>query len=167
MRFSSRAACCAACVASVLYLTAACAARQGAAGGQSSSAARLPSDSVRWTGVLAPPPNASGLINGSVTLMVGDRPGRIRALLSIRNGTMGASYPWEIQSGLCGEQGTPLGSPTSFTPLFVGADGTSQVNTLISATLPMEGRYHVNVYRARSERDRVIACGNLNLERTG
>jgi hypothetical protein len=122
---------------------------------------------IHWIGAIRSPGTASSALAGGVALGSGDTPNEIRALISVHSATPGVSYPWEIQSGRCGENGPTIGSASTLRPLSANVDGTAQVNTLIAAPLPTMGRYHVNIYGPRAARDQVIACGNLDSTRTG
>jgi hypothetical protein len=69
---------------------------------------------------------------------------------------------WAIVAGSCGTPSLPILPPSNFPELNVGGAGRSQANGSLSTELPLNGAYHVDVYRSRTQgMDTLVGCGNL------
>jgi hypothetical protein len=69
---------------------------------------------------------------------------------------------WAIAAGSCGTPALPILPASNFPELNVGSGGRSQSNGSLSVELPINGAYHVDVYRSRTQgMDTLVGCGNL------
>ena len=69
---------------------------------------------------------------------------------------------WAIVAGSCGTPSLPIIPASNFPELNVGSGGRSQANGTLSIELPLNGAYHVDVYRSRTQgMDTLVGCGNL------
>lgn len=101
-------------------------------------------------------------LTGTVRLVAADRPGQVRARISLRNANIGAEHPWVIRRGLCGEAGTEiLGPQAAYQTVRARGDGSGDLTVTLPIAMP-EGPHSVYVLLSTADRERVIACGNLS-----
>lgn len=137
---------------------------------------------TRWTAVLMPPGDTamtlrqdtaardgapsqaqlSGLrIGGTGSMMAADDPNHTRAVVSIFGATPGATHPWHVHAGRCGDDRGILGQPSDYAPIAIGADGRGDAVATVSSALPVLGDYFVNVHASPTEMWKIVSCGNL------
>ena len=131
---------------------------------QYSSSAGGQIDWARWTATLAAPPDGAGpaapSVTGTATLAPGDSISLTRATVQISGATPGASYPWGVHLGRCGEDKGIVGISSMYRPIAVGADGRGEATVVLPYTTPNQGEFFVTV-RAPGRASGVVACGNL------
>jgi Cu-Zn family superoxide dismutase len=81
--------------------------------------------------------------------------------IQVSGDTPGATHPWHIHRGTCGNDQGIVGPPTAYTPIVIGQSGDGSA----TATLPIpplgSGQYYVNVHASPSDLKTIVACGNL------
>jgi len=83
--------------------------------------------------------------------------------LNIRGATAGATLPWHVHEGSCGDANPPIvGSATSYPPLVVAADGTARAEAHVSAELNEAKSYIINVHASPTNLGTIVACGDYN-----
>lgn len=147
--------------AALAFLVGACGVFQG------DPAVRLnqggPDVSSRWNATLTTPRQLEGAldISGEAWMLSPDGASSTDAAIRIRNAAPGGTHPWEIQRGQCGEHGTVLGSSDGYDALDVDEEGRAAAQATLDVAPNPNGTYHVAVLASASNRDLVIACGNL------
>ena len=99
-------------------------------------------------------PNAEALVRG-----------RTRATtihVDLDGGEAGATHPWHIHSGNCGDAQPPIvGAAEAYPPIQVADGGEGDAEARIDATLDPEGDYILNVHLSPARLDSIVACGEL------
>ena len=110
------------------------------------------------------PTNASGnRISGRIRLTPTANANEYRVDLEIRGGGYQNKFPWAIRTGLCGERGQELGTPTNYRLIETGADGMARLNTTLRLNIPEGPTHHVAILAApTANRDLVVSCGVLS-----
>ena len=99
-------------------------------------------------------PNAEAIVRG------GARATTIH--VDLDSGESGATYPWHIHSGDCGDAQPPVvGAAEAYPPSQVGGGGEGDAEATIDATLDPEGDYILNVHLSPARLDSIVACGEL------
>lgn len=81
----------------------------------------------------------------------------------ITGGTPGATYPWHIHDGKCGDASPPVvGNMTDYPPLVVAANGTATATANLSTKLNEARNYIINVHASPTDLGTIIACGDYN-----
>lgn len=137
---------------------------------------------VRWTSTLNAVQERTAEIRqtttnrarGSLLMTRGDQAGWSRVTLNFSAnspGSSGATASWAIVPGACGSDAAPILPVSAFPLMELGGSGTAQVTSDIHWAFPMNGNFHVNVYRAGGVMNAearsvaaVVACGNLKLQ---
>jgi hypothetical protein len=117
---------------------------------------------LKWTATLAP--QTGGTTTGTATVAPGTTAGTTVVTLSLTGGAPGATYPWHVHNGQCGDQGPVVGSGAAYPPLIVGNNGTAQATATIPLPTPASGNYYVNVHASPTEMGTSISCGNLTMQ---
>lgn len=147
--------------AALAFLLAACGAFQG------DPAVRLnqggPDVASRWNATLTTPRELEGALDmsGTAWMLSPDGASTTDAAIQISNAAPGGTHPWEIQRGRCGERGTVLGSSDAYDALDVDEDGLATAQTTLDVAPNPNGTYHVVVLASSTNRDLIVACGNL------
>jgi hypothetical protein len=119
-------------------------------------------DVNRWRATMSSPPQLSGAVQIDGTAWMTDSgDGGTRLNIELRNAAPGGIHPWLVQYGRCGADRGIFGSMSDYQALEVGRDGTASATTVIEEPLPEDGSYSVAVLASPTNRDLVIACGNL------
>lgn len=147
---------------------AACASRQvhvtSSPGEATTSTTSLPAPSaasaMKWNTTLAP--QGAGTVAGTATIAPGTTAGTTVVTVGITGGTPGATYPWHVHTGNCGDQGPVVGSAAAYPVLTVDAGGKAQADATIPVPTPTTGNYYVNVHASPSDMGTIISCGNLS-----
>ena len=72
------------------------------------------------------------------------------------------SFAWSLHSGRCGSGEMSVVAPGSFPQIDVGSSGRGSASVDIYFPFPMQGNYHVNVFRDNgSHLEDVVSCGNM------
>ena len=118
---------------------------------------------LRWHGALVTPAELSGAVQmkGVATMAPGPKSGTTRLTLDISNAAPGGTHPWAVHRGQCGSDDGVLGSPDSYQEIKIGDDGTGTSVATINLDTPTTGSYFVNVLASATNRETVVACGNL------
>ena len=122
---------------------------------------------TRWTASLGAPQGAASAaaaprVTGTAVVMPGDSISLTRATVRISGATAGASYPWSVHLGRCGDDRGIVGISSMYTPVVAGADGSGEATVILPYTTPNAGEFFVQV-RASGGAPGAVACGNLTL----
>lgn len=99
-------------------------------------------------------PNAEAIIQGGQEATT--------VHIDLDGGESGATYPWHIHSGECGDASPPIvGSADAYPPIQVGEGGEGDSDATVSATLDPEADYIVNVHLSPARLDSIVACGEV------
>lgn len=112
-----------------------------------------------WNGNLAPVGGSTvtGTAKGSTASDM------THVTITISGGTPGATYPWHVHEGKCGDASPPVVGPMSaYPPLVVGSDGTATAMAHFSPKLNEAKNYIVNVHASPTNLGTIIACGDYN-----
>jgi hypothetical protein len=115
-------------------------------------------DFPSWRATADPPggvgPNAEAIIRGGAegtTIHV-----------DLDGGESGATHPWHIHSGECGDLQPPIvGAADAYPPIVVGEGGEGDAEATIGATLESDGEYILNVHLSSARLDSIVACGEV------
>ena len=110
---------------------------------------------ARMSGV-APNTAASGsaradVLNGQTTLSL-----RVTGL------TAGATHPWRVNEGRCGEPGPQLGEAALYAPILVSAQGVAEATARVPQTLEITRKYKVRLFASETDSTTEVACGDLS-----
>lgn len=75
----------------------------------------------------------------------------------------GATLPWHVHEGKCGDASPPIVGPASaYPPLVVGADGHATAEAHLNLDLNEAKNYIVNVHASPTNLGTIVACGDYN-----
>lgn len=119
--------------------------------------------SSRWQAAMSSPPSLDGAVEmaGMAWMANGEQANTTRIEIEIENAAPGGEHPWEVRQGRCGSDRGLFGSSGDYEPLEVGGDGRATASATVQQVLPSSGDYSVSVFAAPTNRDLVVACGNL------
>ena len=111
-----------------------------------------------WRAATNPPggsgPNAEAIVRGGAE--------GTTVHIDLDGGEPGATYPWHIHSGDCGDAQPPVvGAAAAYPPIQVGDDGEGDAVATIGETLDPDGNYIVNVHQSPTQLDTIVSCGEL------
>ena len=116
----------------------------------------------RWNATMTSPPDLSGAVEMDGSAWMAEAEGEATQIrVSIQNAAPGGTHPWQVQRGRCGADLGVFGSAADYDPLEVGGDGQASETAIIEEPLPATGDYSVTVMASPTNRDLVVACGNL------
>ena len=99
-------------------------------------------------------PNAEAIVRG------GERATTVH--VDLDGGESGATYPWHIHSGNCGDAQPPIvGAAEAYPPIQVADGGEGDAEATIDATLDPGGDYILNVHLSPARLDSIVSCGEL------
>ena len=99
-------------------------------------------------------PNAEAIVRG------GARATTVH--VDLDGGESGATYPWHIHSGNCGDSQPPIvGAAEAYPPIQVASGGEGDAEATIDATLDPEGDYILNIHLSPARLDSIVSCGEL------
>lgn len=99
-------------------------------------------------------PNAEAIIRGGESATT--------VHVDLDGGEPGATYPWHIHSGDCGDAQAPVvGAAEAYPPIQVGDGGEGDAEATIDATLNPGGDYILNVHLSPARLDSIVSCGEL------
>ena len=99
-------------------------------------------------------PNAEAMIRGGANATT--------VHVDLDGGESGATYPWHIHSGNCGDAQPPVvGAADAYPPIQVGDGGEGDAEATIDATLDPDADYILNVHLSPARLDSIVACGEL------
>ena len=124
---------------------------------------------TRWTAALGAPSGAAAArdaaspsVTGTAAVMPGDSISLTRAMVRISGATPGATYPWHLHLGRCGDDRGIVGISSMYTPVVAGADGRGEATVTLPYTTPNQGEFFVEVH-APGRASGIVACGNLTM----
>lgn len=83
--------------------------------------------------------------------------------VNIMGATPGATLPWHIHDGKCGDASPPVvGDASAYPPLVVGADGRATAMAHVAIKLNEARNYIVNVHASPANMGTIVACGDYN-----
>jgi len=141
----------------------------GAADVASSDAARRPGE-PRWVAELRPTfqrsaevkPQGETRAYGVVNMTRGSTNESTHLTITYSTPVTNAAFAWSLHSGRCGSGEMSVVAPGSFPQIEVGSSGRGSASVDIYFPFPMQGSYHVNVFRDNGSRlEDVVSCGNL------
>lgn len=99
-------------------------------------------------------PNAEAIVRGGASATT--------IHVDLDGGETGATYPWHIHSGNCGDAQPPIvGAAEAYPPIQVGSGGEGDAEATIDTTLDPEGDYILNVHLSPARLDSIVSCGEL------
>ncbi len=99
-------------------------------------------------------PNAEAIVRGGATATT--------IHVDLDSGEPGATYPWHIHSGECGDASPPIvGAAEAYSPIQVQDDGEGDSEATIDTTLDPDGDYILNVHLSPARLDSIVSCGEL------
>lgn len=112
-----------------------------------------------WTGTI----NAVGSsgISGNATGSTAND--MTDVVLNIMGATPGATLPWHVHDGKCGDASAPIvGGATSYPALVVGPDGRATARAHLMTNISEARNYIINVHASPSMLGTIVACGDFN-----
>lgn len=118
---------------------------------------------ARWNANLTSPNQLSGAVNitGSAWMAPVQNEGTAEVSIEIQNAAPGGIHPWQVHRGRCGTNRGFVGSQDDYQTLRVGEGGKASSSTRLEFTPDDDQSYFVAVYAAPTNRDLIVACGNL------
>lgn len=119
--------------------------------------------SQRWQADISSPQSLTGAVqmDGSAWMGPGENEGATEVSIEIENAAPGGVHPWEVHRGRCGSDEGLLGERDSYQALRIEDDGTASATADLSTPLPESGAYYVAIFASATNRDLMVACGNL------
>ena len=116
---------------------------------------------MKWGGKLVP--QGGTTIAGAVTVEPGASATSTHAVVTLTGGEAGATYPWHVHSGKCGDNGGVVGQAGAYTPIKIGKDGNGKVDVTLPFAIPDNGAYYVNIHKSATDLGTIVSCGNLSM----
>lgn len=83
--------------------------------------------------------------------------------INISGAQPGATLPWHVHEGKCGDAAPPIaGDASAYPPLVVGSDGTATATAHLTVALNEAKNYIVNVHASPTNLGTIVACGDYN-----
>jgi hypothetical protein len=99
-------------------------------------------------------PNAEAIVRGGASATT--------IHVDLDGGEPGATYPWHIHSGNCGDASPPVvGAAEAYPPIQVGSGGEGDAEATIDTTLDPDGDYILNVHLSPARLDSIVSCGEV------
>lgn len=99
-------------------------------------------------------PNAEAIVRGGASATT--------IHVDLDSGESGATYPWHIHSGDCGDAQAPIvGAAEAYPPIQVGSGGEGDAEATVDTTLDPDGDYILNVHLSPARLDSIVSCGEL------
>jgi len=83
------------------------------------------------------------------------------AHVSLAGGTSGATHPWHIHRGTCGNDLGIVGAADAYPALRPGGDGRANASATVNVALVPGDSYFVNVHASPQNLGTIVACSNL------
>jgi hypothetical protein len=116
----------------------------------------------RWNATMTSPPALSGAVEMDGSAWMAEAEGEYTQVrITIHNASPGGTHPWLVQRGRCGAERGVFGAAADYGQHEVGADGRAGETAIIEQPLPTNGEYSIAVMASPTNRDLVVACGNL------
>lgn len=112
-----------------------------------------------WSGTLA----AVGMsgISGTATGTTANDASHIT--VNVSGGTAGATLPWHVHEGKCGDASPPIvGDASAYPALVVGADGRASATAHLTLKLNEAKNYIVNIHASPTNLGTIVSCGDYN-----
>lgn len=103
-------------------------------------------------------------VRADLELYAGKAPNTSTAEVSMRADVPASVRGWEIRRGTCDRPGPIFGTADVYPALRADRGGKAVGKATIAVAVPDTGDYHVVVTASPTDRQRVLACGNLVLE---
>jgi hypothetical protein len=100
-------------------------------------------------------------IRGAIGMEKGSKPKSTMVTVDYKGDVAGSTRPWHVHIGSCVTGGPVFGDAKAYTPLKVGADGTTKGKTTLLVPLPDSGDYYVNIHESAATMGKIVACGDL------
>lgn len=122
-----------------------------------------PDLTARWNADLVTPRRLAGAVGISGTAWMAPEPGAdaTEIFVEIENATPGGVHPWRIHRGRCGTNRGAVGSEDTYPTLEVGEEGRASAGASLDFAPDDDEAYYVAVYASPTNRDLIVACGNL------
>jgi hypothetical protein len=83
--------------------------------------------------------------------------------VNISGAQAGATLPWHVHEGKCGDAGPPITGPASAYPaIVVGSDGRGTATAHVPVDLNEAKDYIVNVHASTTNMGTIVACGDFD-----
>jgi hypothetical protein len=84
-------------------------------------------------------------------------------VVSVSGARPGATLPWHVHEGKCGDASPPVvGAASAYPPLVVGADGTARAEAHLTFDLNEAKNYIINVHASPTDLGTIVSCGDFN-----
>jgi hypothetical protein len=113
---------------------------------------------MKWSANLAPQGGTN--VSGTATVE-GKDASSTHATVSITGGDPGATYPWHVHSGKCGDNGAVVGQASAYTPIKIDKSGKGKVDVTLPFAIPDNGSYYINIHHSSTDMGTIVSCGNL------
>ena len=116
---------------------------------------------MKWNAKLAP--QGGTTVAGTVAIEPGSGGSSTKATVTITGGEAGATYPWHVHSGKCGDNGAVVGQAPAYTPIKIGKDGKGKVEVTLPFAIPDNGAYYVNIHKSSTDMGTIVSCGDMSM----
>jgi hypothetical protein len=124
---------------------------------------------LTWRAQLLPRVGMETRLIGQVRITPADRANSSLVVIEVEGGASSNLHPWVIKSGACDAVGSvELGGRAMYPVIELGFDGRGKVTRDLPIKIPLDQRYHVEVYAGRApgagnvtNRELVVTCGEL------
>ena len=116
---------------------------------------------MKWNAKLAP--QGGTTVAGTVAIEPGSGASSTKATVTITGGEAGATYPWHVHSGKCGDNGAVVGQASAYTLIKIGKDGKGKVDVNLPFAIPDNGSYYVNIHKSSTDMGTIVSCGDLSM----
>jgi hypothetical protein len=124
---------------------------------------------LTWRAQLLPRVGMETRIIGQLRITPGPRANTSHVVIEVEGGARSNLHPWVIKSGACDAIGSmELGGRAMYPVIELGFDGRGKVTKDLAIKIPLDQRYHVEIYAGRApgagnvtNRDLVVSCGEL------
>ncbi len=83
--------------------------------------------------------------------------------VNVMGAQAGATLPWHVHEGKCGDASPPIVGPASaYPPLVVGANGRATAQAHLNLQLNEAKSYIVNVHASPTNLGTIVSCGDYN-----
>lgn len=116
---------------------------------------------MKWSAKLAP--QGGTKVSGTVSVEPGKDASSTHATVTITDGDPGATYPWHVHSGKCGDNGGVVGQASAYTPIKIDKSGKGKVDVTLPFAIPDNGAYYVNIHHSPSDMGTIVSCGDMSM----
>jgi hypothetical protein len=117
----------------------------------------------RWNGTLTSPAFLAGAvqITGTASMAPGSDGRKTSVTVNVTNATPGGVHPWEVHLGQCGADQGVFGTIEDYRSIKINNDGKGTATVVVAVPTPTYGNYFVLLHASPSNRETIIACGNM------